>query len=174
MYVFFIFVLIYPFYRIIILYQITGLKSMKEIVSFSELETKKAAYDLVKKIIGKTLKPIVVCLKGDLGAGKTVFVKGFSEYLGINPDIVKSPTYTYMRMYKGKDFIIYHFDYYRLKEPDELVINEILEIIEKKGNILLIEWPEKIEKILPKRRIEVNIEQGETNKSRKIRINHHK
>jgi len=144
---------------------------MKEIISFSEADTKKAAKEIAKKISGKKAGPRVVSLKGQLGAGKTVFVKGFSENFGIDPCLVKSPTYTYQRKYESDGVCIFHFDYYRLNESNELIENEILEIIDDNNNIVLIEWPEKLEHILPDERIEVSIElEGNKKNTRKIII----
>ena len=145
---------------------------MKEIISFSEADTKKAAKEITENLISKKKGSKVVCLKGRLGAGKTVFVKGFSENFGIDPCLVKSPTYTYLRKYEAKGIRIYHFDYYRLDSSNELIENEILEIIDDENNIILIEWPEKIEHILPEDRIEITIEQeGNEKNTRKIKIN---
>jgi len=148
---------------------------MKEINSFSEADTKKAAKEIAKNLSAAKNGPKVVCLKGQLGAGKTVFVKGFSEMLGIDPCLVKSPTYTFLRKYMAKGVCIYHFDYYRLNETNDLVENEIMEIIDGENNIVLIEWPEKIEHILPEDRIEILIEhEGKGKNNRKIKINNFK
>lgn len=145
---------------------------MKEIISFSEEDTKKAAKEIAKNMSGKMTGGNVICLKGQLGAGKTVFVKGFAEYIGIDPCLVKSPTYTYLRKYEGKGVKVYHFDYYRLEELNESASGEILEIIDDKNNIVLIEWPEKLKHILPDKRIEIEIELVEDKKNtRKIKIN---
>ncbi|MBN1494715.1 tRNA (adenosine(37)-N6)-threonylcarbamoyltransferase complex ATPase subunit type 1 TsaE [Candidatus Peregrinibacteria bacterium] len=144
-------------------------KSMKEIISFSLKDTKKAAYQFAE-IIKKNMRGgSIVRLKGELGAGKTVFARFLAEALGIDGNTVKSPTYTYLREYKGKGFNVYHFDFYRLEDADEPVLNEIIEIIEKGDNVVLIEWPEKIEHILPKKSTEIKLDVCGRNK-RKITI----
>lgn len=111
----------------------------------------------------------VICLRGNLGAGKTTFTKAFAQALGINSAIVKSPTYTYFRKYAAGDLTIYHFDYYRLEDLNERDIEEFLEIVEG-NNIVLIEWPDRMEADLPDNRFEVTIEVVDENK-RKISIN---
>jgi len=131
---------------------------MKEIISFSLEDTEKAAYSIARIVTGKIKGKNIVCLKGELGAGKTVFARALSKALGIDEKIVKSPTYTYLREYKGKGFTVYHFDFYRLQETDELVLNEIIEIIEKGDSVVIIEWPEKIEHILPDSKIEIKMD----------------
>lgn len=110
----------------------------------------------------------VICLKGNLGTGKTTFVKGFCGYFDIKDSTVKSPTYTYYRLYKGKNKDIYHFDYYRLAQLDEIIEHELFEIIENKNTIALIEWPEKVESLLPKGTFVVDFSYGEKNDERII------
>ena len=138
------------------------------LASNSEAETLKFAQEYAKGIKGHSSN--VICLKGCLGAGKTTFVKGFTKALGINPKTVKSPTYTYLRQYKGINSPIYHFDYYRLDNPDVVTSEELLEIINKKDSTVLIEWPEKIEHLLPKERIEINITPGKERTQRNISL----
>ena len=75
------------------------------------------------------------------------------------------------RSYSRILLTFYHFDYYRLTESNEIVENELLEIIENGNNIIIIEWPEKIEHVLPKSRIDIRIEiAGNKKNSRKITI----
>lgn len=106
--------------------------------------------------LGKKIKCGLVCLYGDLGAGKTTFVKGFAKGLLIKSRI-QSPTFTYLRIYKGK-INLYHFDCYRLKGLDELLLQEISEILENDDGIVVIEWAEKVDKFLPRHRIEIYFE----------------
>lgn len=108
-----------------------------------------------------------ICLYGELGAGKTVFCKGFAEALGIEQKAIKSPTFTILREYKlEKGQKLYHYDFYRQSEPDQILIQS-LEEHDKDGNYILIEWPERIEDFLNEQRVEVRIKAG-TNQSERI------
>ena len=83
-----------------------------EFVSRSEKETFEFAFDLASRVSGNK----VVCLNGELGAGKTVFVKGFCKFFGI--DEISSPTFTLVNEYYGNR-PVFHFDVYRLADEDE-------------------------------------------------------
>ena len=127
-------------------------------ISKSAQETTRIAKEFAKNLNNK--KNPVICLRGNLGTGKTTFVKGFCEYFNISPQTVKSPTYTYYRLYKADNRNIYHFDYYRLSKIDEIIEHELIEIIDKDNSIFLIEWPEKVEEFLPKGTYIINFEYG--------------
>ena len=102
----------------------------------------------------------VVAISGDLGAGKTVFVKGIARGLGVF-DMVTSPTFTIVREYEGKS-PLYHFDVYRIESPDEMEDTGYFEYIRGEG-VVVLEWAEKIIDILPENHIDVVIEKiGET------------
>lgn len=125
---------------------------MKTYTSSSPDETKKIARDIARKISNGT-----VALSGDLGSGKTTFVQGFAEGLGIKDKII-SPTFVLIRQHqlpKSKR-ILYHIDLYRLEDPLELKNIGLEEIIENPNNIVLIEWAEKAKKLLPKNTIWIN------------------
>ena len=94
-------------------------------------------------------------MSGDLGAGKTVFAKGFAEGLGVK-DTVTRPTFVIMNRYEGGRFPFYHFDMYRIdaKQAENLGFREILE---DKDAVCLIEWPENAAAILPKDAIYIEI-----------------
>ena len=95
---------------------------------------------------GKTLQAgDVVLLKGDMGAGKTVFAKGVAKALGIDPDEVLSPTYAYMNDYYGK---LYHYDCYRLSSGEDAEALGLTEYFYG-GGISLVEWSENISEVLP-------------------------
>jgi len=100
--------------------------------------------------------PRLVTLYGDLGAGKTTFLKGLiSGATGISPEEVTSPTFTTLHLYEGSR-LLYHFDLYRLEEPKEFFSQGFGELITE-GELCCIEWPERIETWLPNRRWQVHI-----------------
>lgn len=110
----------------------------------------------------------VVCLSGELGAGKTTLMKGLvSELSGIELEEVTSPTFTYLHMYSGL-IPLYHFDLYRLKNEQDFLDRGFEEYMNKKS-ICCIEWPERISQILPKKRVHVTLEY-QNNYSRKISV----
>lgn len=111
---------------------------MLKIRTKSENETIKFA----KKFSKSVAKGSIILLVGDLGAGKTHFVKGFAKGKGCK-GVVTSPTFTIMNIYEGKTNI-YHFDMYRLNDPSELENLGFEEYFDKSMNgITLVEWPDK-------------------------------
>lgn len=119
-----------------------------------ELDNKEATIslgcELARDIDFKLLDQKCYCifLNGDLGAGKTTFVKGFIRQF-IPNTIVKSPTYTLVEPYEFDNYKIYHFDLYRLDDELELEYMGIRDYFTK-GCICLIEWPSKANGVLPK------------------------
>ena len=127
-------------------------------ISDSADETRQIAAEITKK-----LKPgSVICMYGDLGAGKTAFVQGMARALGIN-EPVTSPTFTIVNEYYGT-LPLYHFDVYRIGSSDEMYEIGFDEYINGNG-ICVIEWAELIEDILPEDSICItirkNIDKGE-------------
>ena len=110
----------------------------KTITTHSESETAALGREL-----GATLSAgDVVLLVGDLGAGKTAFVRGLAEGLGVHRDEVSSPTFTLVQEYRGGRLPLFHVDLYRLDDPrelDDLGLDEIAE-----DGVLAIEWAEKL------------------------------
>ncbi len=97
----------------------------------------------------------VICLRGDLGAGKTAFVQGFAKGLGIC-EYITSPTFTIVNVYQSGRVPLYHFDVYRIADSGEMYEIGYEEYVYGDG-ISIIEWPQLIEDILPFERYEVNI-----------------
>ncbi len=123
-------------------------------ISHSPEETQAIAAKLARSIISGT----TIILLGNLGAGKTTFVQGFGQSLGVKRMI--SPTYVLLRQYplKKDDLkMLYHADLYRLSNSQEVVDIGLPEIWSDPSNILLIEWPEKILPLLPDNTIKVEI-----------------
>ncbi|MEO1023164.1 MAG: tRNA (adenosine(37)-N6)-threonylcarbamoyltransferase complex ATPase subunit type 1 TsaE [Bacteroidota bacterium] len=104
----------------------------------------------------------VVCLEGDLGAGKTHFAKGVASFFGVQPDRVSSPTFTIIHEYAGT-LPIYHFDCYRLEKESEALEIGAEEYFYSNG-ICLVEWPDRIPGLIPEQAIRVLIEHVATNK----------
>lgn len=120
-----------------------------EYITNSEKETLDIAYNLASKIEANK----VVCLNGELGAGKTVFVRGFCSFFNINE--ISSPTFTLVNEYDGKRKV-FHFDVYRLADEDEFYAIGGEEYFEK--GICIIEWSDVIKDAIPKDAIDVRIE----------------
>lgn len=96
-------------------------------------------------------------LVGDVGAGKTTFVKGLAKGLGIDEDI-QSPTFTISRIYDGRDGLqLAHYDFYRLNDPGILAM-EISETIAEHNTVVVIEWGGIVEGVLPEDRITIKIQ----------------
>jgi tRNA threonylcarbamoyladenosine biosynthesis protein TsaE len=99
----------------------------------------------IGNILGRLLnQPALILLQGDLGAGKSVLARGVARGLGVDPQIpITSPTFTIMNHYQAR-LDLYHFDLYRLSDPDELIEIGFDDYAYGTG-IALVEWPEKIE-----------------------------
>ena len=105
----------------------------------------------------KKLKPgMVLCLNGDLGVGKTVFVKGIARGLGIKEPVV-SPTFTILQEYKDGQIPLYHFDVYRIEDEEEMFEIGFDDYLYGDG-VCLIEWAENVKGLLPKDAVSITIE----------------
>lgn len=115
----------------------------------------------IGKTIATSLKPgDIVCLYGDLGAGKTTLVKGLALGLGVQ-DTITSPTFTLMNLYSGQNTQLVHIDTYRLKDEQELVDIGVEDYLGAPNTICAIEWPEKIAGLLKNKKT-LNIQIGHT------------
>lgn len=133
-------------------------------ISRSEDETRQAGFEL-----GSRLKPDhVVCFFGDLGAGKTTFIKGVAVAVtGGSLENVNSPTYVYLNIYEGINRV-YHFDLYRLHDTEEFLGMGFDEYFFS-GGVCCLEWSEKIDSIIPEDSIRVVLINRE-NQTREISI----
>jgi tRNA threonylcarbamoyladenosine biosynthesis protein TsaE len=131
-------------------------------ITHSESETAAVGRDLARTID----QGAIVLLSGDLGAGKTAFVRGLAEGLGIDPAEVSSPTFTLIQEYSGGRLTIHHVDLYRLApiEVDDLGLDDLL----MEGGVTAIEWPDRLPRPFEDA-IHVRIEHGEGSE-RKINI----
>lgn len=155
--------------------------SKKVFITRSFEETQKIGKEFISRLIldkGVTLPrkgACVIALYGDLGSGKTTFVQGLAEGLGIKRRII-SPTFIIVRRYEsgirnqelGRNNF-YHIDLYRIEHEKDLEGLGIEEIINNPENIVVIEWAEKMISLLPRKRIDIRFFYENRNK-RKIVI----
>lgn len=126
--------------------------------------------DALAKSFTKIIKPpMIILLNGDLGSGKTTFVKSLVKYLGSN-DEVTSPTFTLLNTYNG-NFPIYHFDMYRLSSMEEALAVGFEEYFDKSrlDGVCLVEWAENVEGLIPEADFVITIDKI-NDRTRKITI----
>lgn len=129
-------------------------------VSHSVEETENFAFDFAKTVS----VPCVICLVGDLGAGKTAFTRGFARFFGIDKGVC-SPTFTIMHRYNGT-CSINHYDLYRITDYEELIDIGFEEQIE--DSVSLIEWPDAFYEYLPEGFITVSVTRTGTDDNERI------
>ena len=131
-----------------------------KITTYSEEET----IELAQNIESEKFPNMVICLRGDLGSGKTVFTKGFAQAMEITEEIT-SPTFNIIKEYTSGDMPLYHMDVYRLDgKVDDLGIEEYYT---KKG-ITIIEWADMIEDYLPEKRLDIKIKSSTEDENKRI------
>ena len=130
-----------------------------------ETSSEKETFDIGERLGKKALPGSIYCLDGDLGAGKTVFAKGFARGLGID-EPVTSPTFTIVQEYSGGRLKLYHFDVYRLTDSDEFYAIGGDEYLN--NGICIIEWGEIIEDILPDDYIKISFSKDSENENYRI------
>lgn len=123
---------------------------MKKILNFKEIDR------LAEKLAQYVKAGDIVALIGDLGTGKTTFTKKFAEVLGVT-DNLKSPTFNYVLEYFSGRLPLYHFDVYRLGEPEEIYEVGYEDYLGGDG-VMLIEWADIIQSELPKEYIKIVLE----------------
>ena len=124
-----------------------------EINSSSPSDTLEIAGTLGRSLGGGELVDLV----GDLGAGKTEFVRGLAKGIG-STDEVSSPSFTIKNIYHGRNNLeLHHFDFYRLTDPG-LMKNDILEVLANPKAIVVIEWGDIVKDFLPNERLEITIQ----------------
>lgn len=138
---------------------------MIKIITKNPQETQKIGRILAQELLKSNLKneqALVIGLEGDLGGGKTTFVQGVAQGLGIKEQIT-SPSFVLIKKYRIRFGVadeslrpnanfrsLFHIDCYRLNKPQELLELDFEEIIKNSKNLVVIEWAEKVKEILPK------------------------
>ena len=152
-------------------------------LSKSKIQTQKFAISLARRLVQanrpeQSRRATIIALHGDLGAGKTTFVQGFMKALGVKHHVT-SPTFLIVRKYNTPTTYdlrpttyrnVYHLDLYRIQKPKELLDLGFKKILQDPHAIALIEWPERIKKLLPKNTIWINFEHGKNEKERIIEV----
>lgn len=125
---------------------------MKTITTHSSLETQAIGEQLAKLCKGGE----IICLSGDLGAGKTTFVKGIARGLKIDEKKVNSPTFVIMNLYEEGRLPLYHFDFYRLERPEEIGGVGYDEFLYGNG-VAVIEWSERFGALMPPENLAIHL-----------------
>lgn len=125
---------------------------------------------LVAQSLANLIKDdLIICLEGDLGAGKTLFTQNFCKALNVK-ETVTSPTFNLMNVYEG-DKRIYHFDLYRLENEEDLEEIGFYEYSDVDDEVVLIEWPDRFFACMPEDYLHIKIERAENEQSRILTIN---
>ena len=122
--------------------------------SHSVEETEAIAAELARTLRGGEC----IALSGELGAGKTHFVRGLVQGLGGLPRAVSSPTFVLLNVYHTRSFTVFHLDAYRVAGPEDFEGIGFTELLEQNG-IVIVEWPERVKELLPPQRIDITITQ---------------
>ncbi|MBE6668345.1 MAG: tRNA (adenosine(37)-N6)-threonylcarbamoyltransferase complex ATPase subunit type 1 TsaE [Ruminococcaceae bacterium] len=138
--------------------------------SQSVTDTESFGAKLASAMLTDSSLPKFIALYGDLGVGKTAFVRGFTSQISPSSR-VKSPTFALVNEYKGSLISVFHFDMYRIENEDELYSIGFYDYLQRKG-ICLVEWSENIEESLPDEYLKVEIvkDSTENTDSRKITV----
>lgn len=129
---------------------------MRVLESFCPEDT----YAIGKSLAEQAAPGNVYCLNGDLGTGKTVFTQGFAAGLGIAGP-VNSPTFTILQVYEDGRLPLYHFDVYRIEDPEEMYEVGCEEYFTA-GGVCLVEWAELIREMIPEDAVQITIEKDLT------------
>ncbi len=121
-----------------------------------ETATREETLALGVKIGEQALPGTVICVDGDLGAGKTVLAQGIAKGLGISEQVV-SPTFTILQEYRDGRIPFYHFDVYRIEDPDEMYEVGFEDYFYGDG-VCMIEWAELVSELLPEDHVHITIE----------------
>lgn len=134
------------------------------------LKDENATIQLGKIIADQVENGVIIALIGDLGSGKTTISKSIIKSL-TNEENIPSPTFNIVNEYSLNGKLIYHFDFYRLEDENELYGIGFDDYLAQKNSIILIEWADKFESLLPKNYIKLNFEKLENSRNVKITAN---
>jgi len=135
--------------------------------SHSVADTEAIAADLARTLRGGE----VVALYGDLGAGKTQFVRGIVRGLDGNPHTVSSPTFVLLNVYDSGRLVVFHLDAYRVHGSEEFESIGFAELLDQ-GGVVVVEWADRVEALLPARRYNVHITTTDR-EARRIEVERH-
>jgi tRNA threonylcarbamoyladenosine biosynthesis protein TsaE len=134
-----------------------------------ELASPESTFELGARIGGLLRPGDFLGLTGDLGTGKTLFVRGLAKGVGVAEGQVQSPTFTIVNTYAGGRLPLHHADLYRIENQDELYATGYFDLLEGEG-ALAVEWVERIPGALPAGRLELRLERtGETERKLSLR-----
>ena len=129
---------------------------LKEIITNSPEETEQIGHEVAELIKNDTTLPSFIALYGDLGVGKTAFVRGFTKLFSPSA-LVRSPTFALVNEYPSKESRrVFHFDMYRITDEDDLYSIGYYDYLDD-GSICLVEWSENIPYAIPDEHIRVEI-----------------
>ena len=132
-----------------------------EIITNTPEETKNFAYKLASKLKGNE----ILAFYGDLGVGKTTFIRGLASFFGLE-NLVSSPTFSLVNEYQNANAKIYHFDMYRIHSFEDLESTGFFDYLDN-GCVLAVEWSENIENALPEEKlIKIEFSRGKNDESR--------
>lgn len=131
-----------------------------KITTYSEEET----IELAENFESEKFPNMVICLRGDLGSGKTIFTKGFAQAMEIKEEVT-SPTFNIIKEYTSGDMPLFHMDVYRVDgRENELGIEEYY----TKGGVVIIEWADLIPDYLPEDRLDIKIKHSSEDEDKRI------
>lgn len=142
-------------------------KTITKYTSKSEQET----HEIALKVLKSMSSGAVLCLYGQLGAGKTTFSKGIGMAFGIDALKMKSPTYTYIREIEHDGKKIFHCDFYRLEGKSHVASEMLTQLQEQPHDLIIVEWPEFLEEKIPSHRTDVRLH-VKSEKEREISVTH--
>ena len=129
---------------------------LKEFITHSPEETEAVGFELAKELDSNLARPSFIALYGDLGVGKTAFVRGFTKVFSPSA-LVRSPTFALVNEYPTKNARrVFHFDMYRITDEDDLYSIGYYDYLDD-GSICLVEWSENIPYAIPNEHIRVEI-----------------
>jgi tRNA threonylcarbamoyladenosine biosynthesis protein TsaE len=117
---------------------------------------------LGEKLVEILRPPMLVILRGEVGAGKTTLVKGIATAAGVaSEDDVTSPTFTLLHEYVGPKLHLFHLDLYRLETEEQIAVLGLREMLEEPNALVLVEWGERFESVVKMADGEIAMEHGE-------------